>query len=641
MSWPGASPLRIAEAPASRDIRAPRPYLLGALLNRDIYRRSARLLALVTLDLGGVYAAIFSALTLKLIVQGGFEFGRVAGTTADFAPLACTVTVLLFAGRGLYGRRESRPGYTEILGALFQATVIAFFGLVSGQEFSSYYIFYGSLAFASLYVSALRLAYESATFRVLRSFGYNRRAVLVGTGDQIERVARALEGSQRSAYKPVGFVSPEPRAENGLRSLGTLDDLPKRVAEHDIDEVIIADPDFPQERAVELIDYCHQHGVTVRIAPSTMEVLVQRAEFVPGEAVPLFELRPPVFEGFDYALKRGFDLAAAALLLVVLSPLMLASALLIKLSSRGPVLHRGARPGMGERPFNCLKFRTMYVGAEQEQESLEPLNEKTGAIFKLRDDPRVTPFGRLLRRFSLDELPQLINVLRGEMSLVGPRPLPVRDFERLDDWHRRRYLVLPGMTGLWQVSGRSDLGFDDLVRLDFLYIERWSPFLDMAILLRTIPAVLRRRGAAQLRQDGARARGAAGRGGRSPAPSHRTALRPGPLGRADRAPRHGPARCQPRGRLGHPRRADRRGAGRGRGGPARASRGGRARRRRRQLDHGCRARRGEARRPGRSSRVGAALTRLGDARGGEPRRHRPRLRPPSLHLSRRGRESGR
>jgi lipopolysaccharide/colanic/teichoic acid biosynthesis glycosyltransferase len=226
-----------------------------------------------------------------------------------------------------------------------------------------------------------------------------------------------------------------------------------------------------------------------------MELLVQSAEFVPGEGVPLFEVRPPVLEGINYALKRGLDLAGALLLMTLLAPLLIVVAALVKLTSSGPVLHRGLRPGMGERPFNCFKFRTMYEDAEAEQERLEALNEQSGALFKLRDDPRVTPVGRTLRRLSIDELPQLLNVLRGEMSLVGPRPLTVRDFNKLEDWHRRRYLVMPGMTGLWQVSGRSDVGFDDLVRLDFLYIERWSPFLDIAIILRTIPAVLRRHGA--------------------------------------------------------------------------------------------------------------------------------------------------
>jgi lipopolysaccharide/colanic/teichoic acid biosynthesis glycosyltransferase len=150
---------------------------------------------------------------------------------------------------------------------------------------------------------------------------------------------------------------------------------------------------------------------------------------------------------------------------------------------------------MGGAPFICFKFRTMYDDAEIRQDDLEAQNEQAGALFKIRDDPRVTPVGRFLRRWSLDELPQLFNVLRGEMSLVGPRPLPDRDYERLDEWHRKRYLVLPGMTGLWQVSGRSELDFDELVRLDFLYLERWSVFLDLSIMLKTIPAVLRRRGA--------------------------------------------------------------------------------------------------------------------------------------------------
>jgi lipopolysaccharide/colanic/teichoic acid biosynthesis glycosyltransferase len=170
-------------------------------------------------------------------------------------------------------------------------------------------------------------------------------------------------------------------------------------------------------------------------------------------------------------------------------------ALAIKLSSRGPVIYRSIRPGIGCRPFQCLKFRTMNEGADAAQDQLEELNESDGALFKIRDDPRLTTVGRILRRFSLDEVPQIINVLRGEMSLVGPRPLPTRDFNKLEEWHKKRYLVLPGITGLWQVSGRSELNSDDLVRLDFLYLERWSILLDLSILLKTIPAVISRRGA--------------------------------------------------------------------------------------------------------------------------------------------------
>ena len=167
----------------------------------------------------------------------------------------------------------------------------------------------------------------------------------------------------------------------------------------------------------------------------------------------------------------------------------------IKLGSRGPVFYVDRRVGVGEAEFGMLKFRTMVAGAEEQQAALEAANEASGALFKIRDDPRVTRVGRVLRRVSLDEMPQILNVLRGEMSLVGPRPLPLRDFELLEDWHKARYLVLPGMTGLWQISGRSGLAFDDLVRLDFTYLENWSIWLDVSIIAKTIPAVISGRGA--------------------------------------------------------------------------------------------------------------------------------------------------
>jgi exopolysaccharide biosynthesis polyprenyl glycosylphosphotransferase len=330
---------------------------------------------------------------------------------------------------------------------------------------------------------------------VLEQAGYRRRAVLVGSGRHIEEVAHALGGRARTQVDLVGYISLTPRPENGLRSLGRLDELSDVLGRERIDEVIIADPDFPQERAVDLVDRCHQRGVMVHVAPSTMEILIVRAVFMPGESVPLFTLRPPVFEGIQFAAKRTFDLTLSTVGLLLASPVLAAIAIAVKLSSPGPIIYRSVRPGMGGKPFACFKFRTMRQHADQIQDDLEPLNELSGALFKIRDDPRLTAAGRILRRFSLDELPQLVNVIRGEMSLVGPRPLPMRDFERLEDWHKKRYLVMPGITGLWQVSGRAELDFDDLVRLDFLYLERWSILLDLSILLKTIPAVLTRRGA--------------------------------------------------------------------------------------------------------------------------------------------------
>jgi exopolysaccharide biosynthesis polyprenyl glycosylphosphotransferase len=490
-------PGRVGMPLPERDVRRKRPPVLSFLLQLETLRRVARVLSLLILDFIGVAGALVTALAVKLALQGDhLAFSIVWQQTRHWIAFAYLITVLMFARVDLYADRTRRPGFAQIGTALFQATIIALvFALANGQHFSSYYIFYSSLFFGTIYITGLRELHLRTTGWLLEQAGYQRRALLVGSGKHIEAVAHALENRARTQVLIVGYISLTPRPQNGLRSLGKLDELAEVLAGERVQEVIIADPDFPQDKAVELVDLCHQSGVTVHVAPSTMEILIDRAEFVPGQTVPLFTLRPPVFQGIDYALKRTFDLVFATLGLILLSPVLLASAIAVRLSSRGPVIYRSVRPGMAGKPFYCFKFRTMRDRADKIQDDLEPLNEQTGALFKIRHDPRLTKVGRFLRRFSLDELPQLANVVRGEMSLVGPRPLPMRDFERLEEWHKKRYLVLPGITGLWQVSGRSELDFDDLVRLDFLYLERWSMLLDLSILLKTIPAVLTRRGA--------------------------------------------------------------------------------------------------------------------------------------------------
>ena len=489
-------PTSTAELP-SRDVRAPeRVFLRSRLIRWETFRKLLRVFVLAVGDAAGVFLAIWTALELKAAIRssGEWDFGFYFDLATEFAPLACLVTILLFARSDLYADRSRRPGFARIVAALFQVTIVTLaYTIVQGLEFSSYYTFYGSLLFALFYISTFRWAFDRVSGILLRAAGYRRRAVLVGTGSQIEAVAHALGGGQHPQLDPVGFVSLTPRPENGLKNLGPLEELEQHFAE--IDEVLIADPAFPQEQAVDLVDRCHRHGIKVCVAPSTMEILMDRVEFVPGQTLPLFELKPPVFEGIDFFVKRSFDIVVSSLLILFAAPVMLLTALAIKLSSRGPVIYRSMRPGIGGQPFACFKFRTMYTDADERQAELEAANEKGGALFKIRNDPRVTPVGRFLRRWSIDELPQLFNVVRSEMSLVGPRPLPQRDYDRLEDWHRKRNLVMPGVTGLWQVSGRSELDFDELVRLDFLYLERWSVFLDLTILLKTIPAVIRARGA--------------------------------------------------------------------------------------------------------------------------------------------------
>ncbi len=491
---PGAAALRLETS--ERDIRRKRPPGLSFLLRFSTLRRAARLVSLLALDFAGVALAIFTALVLKEVAHGGVDVTHAVETTKHFLPFAYLITALLFSLSGLYAERALRPGLSRIVGSLFQVAFVALiFAVVSGEHFSSYYLFYASLAFAIFYIAVARAVYERATAVLLRAAGYRRRTVLVGRGKHIGDVAHALKDAPHFPIEVVGFLSPSPLPANGVQPLGSLADLDAVLSTARIDEVIIADPEFPQADAVELVDQCHRHGVRVRLAPSTMEILIHRAEFVPGQSVPLFELAPPVFEGVDFALKRTFDIIGSTLLLVLLSPLLLIITVAVRATSRGPILFSSMRRGIAQRPFACLKFRTMHTDAEERLADLEELNEASGALFKIRDDPRLTSVGRLLRRFSLDELPQLVNVLRGEMSLVGPRPLPERDYSMLEDWHRKRYLVLPGITGLWQVSGRSELDFDDLVHLDFIYLEHWSLALDLTILLKTIPAVLLRRGA--------------------------------------------------------------------------------------------------------------------------------------------------
>lgn len=481
----------------ARDVRARRPYVLRILLSLDWLWTLARVVALIALDFGALLAAIFVALSVKQLILDGYDAQAILDQSTQYLDFVYLVTVLLFARNGLYASRELRPGLSRIVPSLTQVALVTLvFALIEGRTFSSYYIFYGGLFFAVFFVAFFRWIFDSLSDALQHAIGTPRRAVIVGTGTYIEEVGRALRANDNPRYETAGYVALDGEHESEMANLGTLDSLLGRLGGDHFDEVVLADPDFPQQQALDLADRCHRNGVRVRIAPSTMEILIhQEAEFVPGQTLPLFELRPPVFDGLDYVAKRSFDLVVALLLIAVQAPFLLAVALLVKLTSKGPVLYRSRRPGIGGEIFDCLKFRTMRHGAEREQVDLEHLNESSGALFKIRDDPRLTPIGGFLRRYSIDELPQLFNVVRGNMSLVGPRPLPERDYEQLEDWHRKRNLVLPGITGIWQISGRADLDFDELVRLDFLYLERWSVFLDLSILIKTVPAVFSRRGA--------------------------------------------------------------------------------------------------------------------------------------------------
>jgi exopolysaccharide biosynthesis polyprenyl glycosylphosphotransferase len=482
-----------ASAPAV-DVRdARRPALrLGALV-----RRTASVAALVALDLSGVALGLYTALTVRELVYGNRPplWGVLWEAESEWMPFLGLVTVLVFWQWGLYAEREKRAGIGRILPALALATVLTVaLAFASGHEFKTFGLAPTALVFSAALVALFRTSYESITRDVLALAGVRRRVLLVGEGERLTELRRTL-GSGRNGieYEFVGTASTT-GGGGSLPVLGGLAAVPRLLEEHSIDELIATDG-IRDRQLLELVEQAHARGVKVRVAPKTTQLLTHRAVYVPGQGVPLFELHPPALAGIDWAAKRVFDLVVSAAVILLGLPLWLLIAAAIKVDTRGPVLYRDRRVGLGEREFRMLKFRTMHADAAERQPLLEAANEADGPLFKLRDDPRVTRVGRLLRRFSLDEIPQVLNVLRGEMSLVGPRPLPMRDYEQLEPWHRKRYLVLPGMTGLWQIGGRSNLSFDDLVRLDFYYLDNWSIWLDVSILLKTVPAVLARRGA--------------------------------------------------------------------------------------------------------------------------------------------------
>ncbi len=478
------------------DIRSARPLVLGSPLAAFV-RRSFSILSLIALDLCGLVLGLYAAFVLRaLYYRDDILWGALWRAESEWLPFLALVMLLVFWRAGLYGERERRGGGGRILGSLI---LVGFVGIVYGvgtsRDFGTYGLAPTAVLLTAVFVGLLRASYDVITGDLLRMAGVRRRAVLVGDSDRVSHLRRLLgEGRSGIKYEFVGAVGPS-RDGMELPFLGRMDELHQVVGQNDLDELIVAEADFDDRQLLEVVDLAHRRGVRVRLAPTTTELLTQRADYIAGQGVPLFELRPPAFVGTDWIVKRTFDILVSLLVVIVGLPIWLAIAAAIKLTSRGPVLYRDRRVGLNEREFEMQKFRTMRADAAELQPELETANEAAGALFKLRDDPRVTRVGALLRRLSLDEVPQVLNVLRGDMSLVGPRPLPIRDYRLLEGWHRKRYRVLPGMTGLWQIAGRSDLEFDDLVRLDFYYLENWSIWLDISILLRTIPAVLAGKGA--------------------------------------------------------------------------------------------------------------------------------------------------
>jgi exopolysaccharide biosynthesis polyprenyl glycosylphosphotransferase len=452
------------------------------LLGVKALRRFMSVLALTLSD--GV------ALVLGLIGAAyPFGGGARAGEVMDLAPLLLAAWISVFAIFRLYDRAPSRRDPGALVGAaLSWAALVAVGAAIYPQSGLGLGEILPSSLLALLCAGAFRLLYEQSIEMIYRRGLGQTPVVVVGRDEDRARVRRMM-GRSPGAYSLADEVS---FGDEGVDLAALRETLDRTEAKG---VILVGAELLSDEEFLELLRSVRLRGVPLRVVPGALTLMRSRPVVSRSMGLPLLEVRYPQLDNTQRALKRVLDVTVSVGGLVLLSPLLLAVSVAIRLDSPGPILFRQKRVGADGKVFICYKFRSMHEDAELRQAELEPLNEADGAIFKIKDDPRVTPVGRFLRRWSMDELPQLVNILKGEMSLVGPRPLPVRDFLRMEEEHKRRLEAVPGMTGYWLIRGRSNLSFEEMMRLDLYYIENWSLSFDVKIILRTLGAVLRREGA--------------------------------------------------------------------------------------------------------------------------------------------------
>jgi len=416
---------------------------------------------------------------------------------APFAALYILLLPLLFVMDGVY--RHWRGSWMEQIYRIVNATtkvtvlMLAITFVFRPRVYSRVMLVeVGILTILLMGIVRAAEGFVIARFRA-RGVGVSR-VIIVGAGEVGRTVMRTIVARPELGYRVIGFVDDNPQKGHTdigpFKALGPLENLSVAIEQEHADEVIVTLPWMYHRKIMGIVRECERRRVRACIVPDLFQMSLSQVDVENLGGVPLIGVREVSISRGALLIKRAIDVVGAVLGLILGAPLLALIALAIRLDSPGPVLFRQTRMGTGGQVFEMYKFRSMHEGAEEAREALADLNEIEGPIFKIRDDPRLTRVGRFLRHTSLDELPQLINVLRGEMSLVGPRPPLPSEVERYQEWHKKRLEAPPGMTGLWQVSGRSRLSFDEMVLLDIYYIENWSPWLDFKILVRTVPKVL-------------------------------------------------------------------------------------------------------------------------------------------------------
>ena len=462
-------------------------------------------LALVGADVVLINLGFYLAWYGRYVLEIGAEI-----VAANFLPwsayayiqaILTGVLLLVLRLQGLYELRASRS-WADEFGIIFWGTLVGIAVLIVGVFYFRPFA-YSRLIFVFAWVTiATLMALSRAAERELRSYFRRRgvgltRILVVGSGETGRAVVQNLVAQPELGYQVVGLVDNESTEDLGRFAwLGRTDDVPKLIYELGVDEVIIALPAAAHKRITATILSCAQQKVRFRIVPDFYQLSLNQLDVVELNGIPLIGVSDPSLSGGRLIVKRVIDVAFSVVALVLAFPFMALTAAAIRLESPGPIFVRQVRIGRFGKPFTFYKFRSMCQNADEQLKNLLDKNEVKGAgQFKMRNDPRITRVGRIIRKLSIDEMPQIWNVLRGDMSLVGPRPPFAWEVDKYEDWHRKRLEVTPGLTGLGQVSGRSDLPFDETALLDLWYIDNWSLGLDLRILLRTVPAVLMGRGA--------------------------------------------------------------------------------------------------------------------------------------------------
>lgn len=463
--------------------------------------------SLVLIDLAVTVAAFLAAYWARNIVFLPGHMGRLFPLERYTWLLFVIIPVwfILLKAFDAYRSYRTYSYVYELLGvgkAIFMGGLaIGTVAFVTKAEYLSRTFIISFVFINLILVGLVRLAIRSLSWFV-RERGYNfRNVVIVGTEHTARDIARRVVNFRESGLRILGFVTDNEHQIgseiDGHPVIGTLGELESFVKREAVDEVIFAIPGRKLEALEDTLLMLEEHGINARIVSNIFPHIIARMSVEEFETVPLLTFSTVPANDFALALKRLGDIGMSIFLLICSSPFMAIAAVLIKATSPGPVLFRQRRCGLHGRLFTLYKFRSMYCDAEAMRSELDARNEMAGPAFKIKDDPRVTPVGRFLRTTSIDELPQLWNVLRGDMSIVGPRPPIPGEVDRYERWQRRRLSMRPGITCIWQISGRNKINdFDEWVRLDLQYIDTWSIALDINIFLKTIPVVLLRKGAA-------------------------------------------------------------------------------------------------------------------------------------------------